>query len=67
MSMNEVVQQVVDAGGTVTTPIEDMFWGDRFGSVTDPFGHTWEIATRVEDVAPEEMAERAKAATANTA
>jgi PhnB protein len=46
-------------------PVETMFWGDRFGSVTDPFGHTWQIATRVEEVPPEEMAERAKAAMAS--
>jgi PhnB protein len=63
--VDDMVRQVVDAGGTVTTPIEDMFWGDRFGRVTDPFGHTWEIATRVEEVAPEEIAERAKAAMAS--
>jgi PhnB protein len=42
----------------------DQFWGDRFGSVQDPFGHLWSIATHVEDVPPEEMAERAKAAMA---
>ena len=65
--VDEVVQQVVDAGGTVTTPIEDMFWGDRFGSVTDPFGHTWEIATHIEDVSPETLVERATAAMAGTA
>src|SRR6266568_3462026 len=59
--VDEVVQQVVDAGGTIGMPVETMFWGDRFGSVTDPFGHIWQIATRVEEVPPEEMAERAKA------
>jgi PhnB protein len=63
--VDELAQQVVDAGGTITTPIETMFWGDRFGSVTDPFGHVWSIATRVEDVPPEEMEERAKAAMAS--
>jgi PhnB protein len=40
----------------------DQFWGDRFGSVTDPFGHSWQIATHVEDVPPEEMAKRAEEA-----
>jgi PhnB protein len=63
--VDEVVQQVVDAGGTIAMPVEDMFWGDRFGSVTDPFGHVWSIATRVEEIPPEEMAERAKAAMAS--
>jgi PhnB protein len=63
--VDEVVQQVADAGGTITTPVDDMFWGDRAGTVTDPFGHTWQIATRIEDVPPEEMAERAKTAMAS--
>jgi PhnB protein len=48
----------------VTMEVADQFWGDRFGSVKDPFGHLWSIATHVEDVPPEEMAERAKAAMA---
>jgi len=63
--VDEVVQQVVDAGGTIGMPVETMFWGDRFGSVTDPFGHIWQIATRVEEVPPKEMAERTKAAMAS--
>jgi PhnB protein len=58
------VKRAVDAGATVTMEVADQFWGDRFGSVTDPFGHLWSIATHVEDVPPEEMAERAKAAMA---
>ena len=58
------VKRAVDAGATVTMEVADQFWGDRFGSVTDPFGHLWSIATNVEDVPPEEMAERAKAAMA---
>ena len=62
--VDAVVQQAVDAGATVTMEIADQFWGDRFGSVKDPFGHLWSIATHVEDVPPEEMAERAKAAMA---
>jgi PhnB protein len=57
-------QQAVDAGATVTMPLDDMFWGDRFGSVTDPYGHTWSLATHVEDVPPEQMADRAKEAMA---
>ena len=62
--VDAVVERAVDAGATVTMEIEDQFWGDRFGSVQDPFGHVWSIATHVEDVPPEEMAERAKAAMA---
>jgi PhnB protein len=62
--VDAVVKRAVDAGATVTMEVADQFWGDRFGSVQDPFGHLWSIATHVEDVPPEEMAERAKAAMA---
>jgi PhnB protein len=62
--VDAVVKQAVDAGATVTMEVADQFWGDRFGSVQDPFGHVWSISTHVEDVPPEEMAERAKAAMA---
>ncbi|HYG31785.1 MAG TPA: VOC family protein [Methylophilaceae bacterium] len=48
-------QQAVDAGCEVAMPLEDMFWGDRYGVVKDPFGHTWSIATHVRDVSPEEI------------
>ncbi|MEE9522442.1 MAG: VOC family protein [candidate division NC10 bacterium] len=47
--------QAVTAGATVKMPIEDTFWGDRFGKVTDPFGHEWSIATRKRDLTPEEL------------
>jgi PhnB protein len=60
--VDEVFRQAVEAGATSTMEPEDQFWGDRFGTVTDPFGHNWQIATHVEDVPPEEMEERAKAA-----
>jgi PhnB protein len=43
------------AGATVTMPLADMFWGDRYGQVTDPFGHVWSIATHKKDVTPAEM------------
>jgi PhnB protein len=59
-NVDELVQQAVDAGATLRMAPKDKFWGDRSGSVTDPFGHVWEIATHVEDVPPEEMAERSK-------
>jgi PhnB protein len=62
--VDAVVKKAVDAGATVTMEVADQFWGDRFGSITDPFGHSWSIATHVEDVPPEEMAERAKTAMA---
>jgi PhnB protein len=62
--VDAVVQQAVGAGATVTMEVEDQFWGDRFGSITDPFGHIWSIATHVEDLTPEEIEERGKAAMA---
>jgi PhnB protein len=62
--VDAVVQRAVDAGATITMEVADQFWGDRFGSIQDPFGHSWSIATHIEDVAPEEMTERAKAAMA---
>ena len=64
--VDEFVQQAVDAGATVTMPVENQFWGDRFGRVEDPFGHNWQIATHVEVVPPEEMAKRAEQAMAST-
>jgi PhnB protein len=62
--VDAVVKQAVDAGATVTMEVADQFWGDRFGTVTDPFGHVWSVATHIEDVPAEEMAQRAKAAMA---
>jgi PhnB protein len=62
--VDAVVQQAVGAGATVRMEVEDQFWGDRFGSITDPFGHIWSIATHVEDLTPEEIEERGKAAMA---
>jgi len=62
--VDAVVKQAVEAGATVEMEPEDMFWGDRFGTVSDPYGHHWSIATHIEDVPPEEMAERGKAAMA---
>ena len=62
--VDAVVKRAVDQGATVTMEVADQFWGDRFGTITDPFGQSWSIATHVEDVPPDEMAERAKAAMA---
>jgi uncharacterized glyoxalase superfamily protein PhnB len=50
-----LVKQAVAAGAKITMPVEDAFWGDRYGQVTDPFGHHWSVATHVRDVSPEEM------------
>ena len=51
-------KKAIDAGATQTMPVEDQFWGDRMGGLTDPFGHKWSIATHVEDVPPEQFQER---------
>ncbi len=48
-------EQAVRAGATVTMPLADMFWGDRYGKVEDPFGHQWSIGTHVREVSAEEM------------
>ena len=53
-----VFDRAVQAGATVAMPLADMFWGDRFGKLVDPFGHHWSVATHVEDVTPEQMRER---------
>jgi PhnB protein len=62
--VDDVVKKAVDEGATIVEEVEDKFWGDRFGTIRDPFGHVWSIGTHVEDVPPQEMAERAKAAMA---
>jgi PhnB protein len=62
--VDSVFKQALEAGAKVQMPLADMFWGDRFGTVTDPFGHSWSMATHKEDVAPEEMAKRSKEAMA---
>jgi uncharacterized glyoxalase superfamily protein PhnB len=53
--------RAIAAGATVTMPAQDMFWGDRFGTIRDPFGHDWQLATHKEDVAPKEMQRRFQA------
>ena len=55
-----IYQQAIAAGATSLMEPDDMFWGDRFSSVQDPFGHSWTIATHVEDVSPEEMQKRSE-------
>lgn len=49
-------QRAVDAGATVLMPLEDMFWGDRYGILRDPFGHQWSLGQPVREVSPEEIA-----------
>ncbi len=59
--VDAVVAQAVAAGATVTMPVADMFWGDRYGQLRDPFGHHWSIATHQHDRTPDEMAAAMKA------
>jgi PhnB protein len=58
--IDALYKRAVDAGATSVAEPDDMFWGDRFGAVQDPFGHTWTIATHIEDVAPEELEKRSQ-------
>jgi len=53
-----IFNRAVNGGARVDMPLQDMFWGDRYGKLTDPFGQQWGIATHIEDVAPEEMKRR---------
>jgi len=58
---DQVFARAVKAGARVVLPLADMFWGDRYGRLTDPFGHEWAIAQHVRDVSAQEMARSAKA------
>jgi PhnB protein len=65
--VDSVYNQAVRAGAKAEMPLADQFWGDRYGKVTDPFGHSWSLATHKEDVAPAEMQKRAQEAMAKMA
>jgi PhnB protein len=58
--VDKVVERAVAAGGKLIRPVENQFYGDRTGSVQDPFGHIWHLATHVEDIPPKEMKRRAE-------
>jgi PhnB protein len=58
--VDSAFKRAVEAGATANMQPMDMFWGDRFGQLTDPFGHVWALATHVEDVAPDELERRAE-------
>jgi PhnB protein len=66
-NVDAVFDTAVKAGAKVHQPLTNMFWGDRFGGLTDPFGHSWALATHIEDVAPEEMEKRMQAAMSQAA
>jgi PhnB protein len=62
-NVDAVVAQALAAGAKLTMPVADMFWGDRYGQLTDPFGHSWSVATHLRDMTPQEI----QAALAKTA
>ncbi len=56
--VDDAFKKAVNAGATVKRPVQDMFWGDRTGSVQDPFGYSWDLATHKEEVPPKEIQRR---------
>ena len=59
--VDALIAQAITAGASLQRPIEDKFYGDRAGTINDPFGYAWTIATHIEDVPPEEMKKRVAA------
>ena len=60
--VDTIFPQAISLGGTEQKPLQDQFYGDRSGTLKDPFGHIWTIATHTEDLSPEEIGKRAAAA-----
>ena len=60
--VDAVAQRAIAAGAKVKRPVANQFYGDRLGTFEDPFGHTWHLSTHIEDVPPDELGRRAKAA-----
>jgi len=60
-NVDAVFNRAVQAGAKVEMPLQNQFWGDRYGKLRDPFGHRWGLAQHVEDVSPEEMKKRSEA------
>jgi uncharacterized glyoxalase superfamily protein PhnB len=58
-SVDALFDRAVSAGASVVLPVADQFWGDRYGILDDPFGHRWSIASRIEDLSPKRLQERA--------
>jgi PhnB protein len=57
-NVDDMYNRAVEAGSKATMPLQDQFWGDRYGKIVDPFGHSWGLAQHIEDVSPEEMRRR---------
>jgi PhnB protein len=62
--VDPVFKKALSAGAKEVQPLANQFWGDRYGRLTDPFGHSWSLATHIEDVSPAEMGKRAQEAMA---
>ncbi len=60
-NVDALFERAVKAGSKVDMPLQNQFWGDRYGKIRDPFGHQWGLAQHIEDVAPAELERRAKA------
>ncbi len=58
--VDQLFNRAVNAGARVTMPLANQFWGDRYGQLQDPFGHTWALGQHVEDISPEEMERRSR-------
>ncbi|MFA9217210.1 MAG: VOC family protein [Sphingomonadaceae bacterium] len=57
MDVDAAFARAIEAGASVKTPLADMFWGDRYGQLTDPYGHIWSLATHQRDLTPQQMQE----------
>jgi PhnB protein len=66
-NVDAVAQIAVESGAKLVRPVNDQFYGDRSGTIIDPFGHMWSIATHIEDVSPQEMQLRAAKAQSEAA
>jgi PhnB protein len=66
-NVDAVIRKAVENGAKALHPVKDQFYGDRSGSLLDPFGHMWSVATHIEDVSPEEMKKRMASATGHAA
>ncbi|MGH8511512.1 MAG: VOC family protein, partial [Gammaproteobacteria bacterium] len=58
--VDAVFEHAVRVGAKITMPLQDMFWGDRYGKLEDPFGHHWSVATHIRDMSPEEIQQAAQ-------
>jgi uncharacterized glyoxalase superfamily protein PhnB len=62
---DQLLDRAVRAGAKITMPMMDAFWGDRYGMVTDPFGHVWALAAHIKDLSPVQIEDAAKSALTN--